>query len=113
MKRVVGLPGESVQVRHGDIYIDGRIERKSLAQQHALALLVHDANCEPRLEPRPPRRWRPDTADSAWTTARRDLQPSGVGGSRTGRLADLSSLAPPAGLARKSRDIARHRPVRI
>jgi signal peptidase I len=69
VKRVVGLPGESVQVRHGDIYIDGRIERKSLAQQHALGLLVHDANCEPRLEPRPPRRWRPDTADSAWTTA--------------------------------------------
>ena len=32
-KRVVGLPGESIEIRHGDVYADGRILRKNLAQQ--------------------------------------------------------------------------------
>jgi signal peptidase I len=43
VKRVVGLPGERVQVRDGDVYVDGRIERKPLAVQRAMALLVYDA----------------------------------------------------------------------
>ena len=29
VKRVVGLPGESVQLSSGDVYIDGKIARKS------------------------------------------------------------------------------------
>jgi signal peptidase I len=42
VKRVVGLPGEAVQLIDGDVMIDGQIARKSLAQQQALAVLVHD-----------------------------------------------------------------------
>lgn len=42
IKRVVGLPGEEVQIRGGDVYIDGRIARKPLAVQRDLAILVHD-----------------------------------------------------------------------
>ena len=30
VKRVVGLPGETVQIRHGDVYIDGETQRKTL-----------------------------------------------------------------------------------
>jgi len=36
VKRVVGLPGETIEVRQGDVWIDGRVAVKSLAQQRAL-----------------------------------------------------------------------------
>ena len=36
IKRVVALPGEIVQVRDGDVYIDGQIARKPWAVQQAL-----------------------------------------------------------------------------
>ena len=42
VKRVVGLPGESVQLVNGDVYIDGRIARKSLEEQHATRVPVYD-----------------------------------------------------------------------
>ena len=42
MKRIVGLPGETIDIRGGDVYVDGAIARKSLAQQRAMAVLVHD-----------------------------------------------------------------------
>ena len=58
VKRVVGLPGEEVEVRNGDVYINGRIARKDLAQQRELAILVHDAGYQPTFKPAPPPRWR-------------------------------------------------------
>lgn len=42
VKRVVGLPGEAVQVRHGDVYINGRLHYKTLAAQRAVRILVYD-----------------------------------------------------------------------
>ena len=42
VKRVVGLPGETIQIKDGDIYVDGQIQRKTLRQQRALRILVHD-----------------------------------------------------------------------
>jgi signal peptidase I len=42
VKRVVGLPGETIEIRSGDVYVDGAIARKSLDQQRAMAVLVHD-----------------------------------------------------------------------
>ena len=69
VKRVVGLPGESVAIRGGDVYIDGKIRRKSLAEQRALAILVCDANFQPSQEPTPPPRWRAARSDSRWTSA--------------------------------------------
>lgn len=47
VKRVLGLPGEVVELRCGDLYINGQIVRKTLQQQHALAQLVHDATHAP------------------------------------------------------------------
>jgi signal peptidase I len=41
VKRVVGLPGETVSLADGDVWIDGRRIRKTLAQQQALRQLVH------------------------------------------------------------------------
>ncbi|QDT45521.1 Signal peptidase I [Gimesia alba] len=48
VKRVVGLPGEAVQVKQGDLYIDGKIQRKDLKTQNAVRLLVHDHHYQPK-----------------------------------------------------------------
>jgi signal peptidase I len=55
VKRVVGLPGESIRLDHGDVYVDGRIVRKSLEEQRAMRLLVADSRFEPRDAGRPAR----------------------------------------------------------
>jgi len=66
VKRVVGLPGESVRVDEGDVFIDGRRARKTLAQQRALAVLVDDADHLPASRPAAGRAWRPASQGSAW-----------------------------------------------
>lgn len=43
IKRVVGLPGETVEIRQGDVYINGQIAQKDLAQIQATSQLVYDA----------------------------------------------------------------------
>ena len=47
VKRVVGLPGESIRIVGGDIYVDGRIVRKSLAEIRAMRILIHDSRFQP------------------------------------------------------------------
>lgn len=47
VKRVVGLPGEEIQVRRGDVYVNGEIARKSLDVQRGLRILVHDHAHQP------------------------------------------------------------------
>ena len=66
VKRVVGLPGESIQIRDGDVFIDGQIVRKTLAQQLAIAQPVHDAAHRPGRQTRFPPRWRADREETAW-----------------------------------------------
>ena len=61
VKRVVGLPSETIQIKDGDIYVDGRIQRKDLRQQRAMRILVHDDDCAG-----PSPRWRPQEAGSNW-----------------------------------------------
>jgi signal peptidase I len=55
VKRVVGLPGESVQISGGDVLVDGRIARKNLAEQRAMRILVHDSRYVPGDSDRFPR----------------------------------------------------------
>jgi signal peptidase I len=66
IKRVVGLPGESVQIQDGDVYINGQIQRKTLAQQRATAVMVYDAKYSPSFAPVPPQRWRGENEKSLW-----------------------------------------------
>jgi signal peptidase I len=47
VKRVVGLPGEEIEIRAGDLYVDGRIARKDLAAVRALRVLVYDHDHRP------------------------------------------------------------------
>ena len=55
VKRVVGLPGEAVEIRHGDVFIDGKIARKSAEEARATRILVYDHGHAPRDETRYPR----------------------------------------------------------
>ena len=66
LKRIVGLPGESIEIRDGDVYVDGQIQRKDLDQQRAMAIPVYDAAFRPALEKDFPPRWRPEKPNSRW-----------------------------------------------
>jgi signal peptidase I len=55
VKRVVGLPGESVQIVGGNIVIDETIMRKSQQELRAMQVLVHDSRFIPRDSDRYPR----------------------------------------------------------
>ena len=77
VKRVVGLPGEKIEISDGDIYADGKIQRKTLRQQRALRILVHDddyAGAAPR--------WQPQDVGSNWTASARTPRPCGKHGRR-------------------------------
>lgn len=63
VKRVVGLPGETIHVRDGDVYIDGKIQRKTLTEQKALRIPVFDQNYQATQSDWIPR-W---LTDSGWT----------------------------------------------
>ncbi len=68
VKRIIGLPGERIQLRDGDVYIDGYLVRKSLKEQRAIAILVHDADYPPRGKKGAKSRWR-GGPDSHWETS--------------------------------------------
>ena len=53
IKRLIGLPGESIQVIDGDIWIDGEIERKPVSVQDDMWRLVHDSTLEENERVRP------------------------------------------------------------
>lgn len=55
VKRVVGRPGESIQLDGGDVYINGRIARKDLDAIHALRIPLFDNNHVPSDAARNPR----------------------------------------------------------
>ncbi len=69
VKRVVGLPGERISIRRGDVYADGRIVRKTLDQLRHVAILVHDSGFEPANACQLPARW-PTAKISGWNHGR-------------------------------------------
>jgi signal peptidase I len=72
VKRVVGLPGESVRIVDGDVWVDGRIARKRMDDARAMRILVHDGRYVPADAARFPR-WEfrrgtgPRFGPSGWT----------------------------------------------
>ncbi|QEG34841.1 Signal peptidase I V [Bythopirellula goksoeyrii] len=56
VKRVVGLPGETIQLRDGELWTNGRLAKKPLATQRTLRSLVHKETAAAN-------RWR----GSGWT----------------------------------------------
>ena len=67
IKRLLGLPGEAVEIRDGDLYIDGRLCRKTLDEFKAMRISVFDNNRQPE----------PMTWAARWEQApyRPDFQP--------------------------------------
>lgn len=59
VKRVVGLPGEWIELRRGDVYRDDLRWQKSLAELRAVASPVHDERFQPERSPNLPPRWAP------------------------------------------------------
>eukprot|EP00913_Durusdinium_trenchii_P008820 g8286.t1 len=66
VKRIVGMPGETVAIRHGDVFIDGEIQRKDIARQRAMRILVYDHDFEPQNDADWAPRWLPEQANSDW-----------------------------------------------
>jgi signal peptidase I len=48
IKRLLGLPGETIEIRDGDLYVDGALCRKTLDEFKAMRMLVFDNNYQPR-----------------------------------------------------------------
>lgn len=48
VKRIIGLPGELLEIRDGDIYVDGALARKTLAELKAMRILVFDNDHQPQ-----------------------------------------------------------------
>jgi signal peptidase I len=64
VKRVVGLPGENVQIRGGDVYINGQIASKSLGDLRQQAVLVDDVRFRSRDGEAFPPHWQPESISS-------------------------------------------------
>lgn len=88
VKRVVGLPGETIELHDGAVFVDGKIARRTLEQQRAQAVLVHDSahwSDDVRLPPR----WRGDSGGN-WRPA------AGRGFQRNSNIASTGSATPTA-----------------
>lgn len=60
VKRLAGLPGETIAIRYGDVYANGILCRKDYATQKAVRIPVYLHNYEPKDDPEWQSRWRPD-----------------------------------------------------
>lgn len=67
VKRLVGLPGEEVETREGDIFTNGRRQRKLPGTVTELWLPVHDTAFRPATPPDNERRcWRSQSDETLW-----------------------------------------------
>lgn len=80
VKRVAGLPGEAVQVRGGDLYVNGELARKSLGELRALGVPVFEQRFAPAGAG-----WRP-----RWVTDAPGLDGAGPTLALDGRGADVT-----------------------
>ncbi len=69
VKRIAGLPHETIEIRHGDVYADGDIQRKTLTEQRAIAVLVYDGNSSPAVSASLPQRWQAEPRTTRWQAA--------------------------------------------
>lgn len=67
IKRVAGLPGEAIEIKKGEVYINGELVRKDLDLQRVLAVPVYNADFEPKDIPS---RWQPERrVETQWRSA--------------------------------------------
>ncbi|MFT7641393.1 MAG: signal peptidase I [Pirellulaceae bacterium] len=63
VKRVIGLPGERVAIRDGDVYVNDQIQAKPIDVAMTMGVLVHDSKYPAKTASR---RWRPASENSGW-----------------------------------------------
>ena len=73
VKRVVGLPGDSLQIVGGDVVVNGQIAQKSYAEQVATRILVHDHFFRPIKDETVPPHWQIVESDTAGSERSRPL----------------------------------------
>jgi len=73
VKRIVGLPNESVQIIDGDIYIDGKICRKNLDEQRAVRIPVFDNDYVPEDPPEGRGDWVVEPSRIPWQVEGHDF----------------------------------------
>ncbi len=49
VKRLIGLPGETIRIEDGDVYINGELARKGLAEVREMLFPVFDMTCPPKV----------------------------------------------------------------
>ena len=72
VKRVVGLPGERLQLNDGDVFIDGRLVRKDYEQQRAMRIMVHDHDHRPGRDSGYEPHWQRSVDDAVTQRATRE-----------------------------------------
>jgi signal peptidase I len=65
VKRIVGLPAESIAIQGGELFINDQIYRKTLAETKEAAVLVYDDTFR-STNAKLPQRWEGDLASSVW-----------------------------------------------
>jgi signal peptidase I len=66
VKRIIGLPGEQIELRGGEIYANGTVVRKSMEQFRAMGILLFDTYYRPSLTKEIPDRFQPVGSRSHW-----------------------------------------------
>jgi type IV secretory pathway protease TraF len=66
VKRVVGLPGEQVELRDGELFVDGQMVSKPWEVFQQLRIHVHDRSCQSVPAGSGPVKWISDHATSSW-----------------------------------------------
>ena len=64
IKRVVGLPGEVLEIRQGNLFSGQSILRKPVSVQKQMRILINDSNYTPKTNLQ--NRWRPAGQGSGW-----------------------------------------------
>ena len=66
IKRLVARGAGRFEIRDGDVFVDGKLQQKTLDQLRPVAVLVHDDRYRPTYTQGLPDRWRGRRPDSQW-----------------------------------------------
>ncbi len=70
VKRLLAVGTGRLEIRDGDVFVNGKIRRKSMRQLMAMRILVHDDRFRPRQDTPLPPRWQSSQPDSRWQTTK-------------------------------------------
>ncbi len=74
VKRIVGLPGETIEIRDGDLFSRERILRKPWAMQRQVCIPVFDSSCDAIAPFDNAQRLRPESDESGWEVRGKELR---------------------------------------